>query len=264
MIAIQTVIRDFMLGLALWQVAILVAVGFAGIYFSLAYVTLWMSRKLLPSLHIGRMIDPRPIGPAQIRREVNLSLISIGVFGAYGALTLFLQRVGWVEILWTYSPGRFLLDMVLLTLWNEVHFYLCHALLHTPWLYKRVHRLHHLSVVPTPFSTYSFHWFEAVLLSSVMVLYMLFAPLSMGAIILFPALSLFMNNIGHMNYAVFPAFGLNHLFSSCRRHTLHHTHIKGNYGFAFPWFDEFLRTRSARFKYDEPMQSSEVKPKEKA
>lgn len=256
MTALQILVRDFMLGLALWQVFALVALGFAAIYFGLAYFTLILTHRILPGFGIGRRIDMRPLPAGQIRREVNLSLVSIAVFGAYGALTFFLHRLGWIEILWTYSPWRFLLDMVLLTLWNEVHFYACHALLHRPWLYRKVHRQHHLSVVPTPFSTYSFHWFEAVLLSSVMILYLALVPLSMGAIILFPVLSLFMNNIGHMNYAVFPRFALNNLFSSCRRHTLHHTHIKGNYGFAFPWFDEGLRTRAARFDYDAPLEKA--------
>jgi sterol desaturase/sphingolipid hydroxylase (fatty acid hydroxylase superfamily) len=248
--ALQGMIRDFML----WQAFILVAIGFNAIYFGLAGFTLLMTRRILPRFGIGRVIDGRRIPPLQIRREVRLSLVSIAVFGAYGSLTLWLDRRGVIEILWTYPPWRFLLDMVLLTLWNEVHFYFSHALLHKPWFYRKVHRLHHLSVVPTPFSTYSFHWFEAVLLSSVMVLYMAAVPLSMGAIILFPVLSLFMNNIGHMNYAVFPRLALNHLFSSCRRHTLHHTHIKGNYGFAFPWFDEGLKTRAARFDYEAPLE----------
>ncbi len=256
MTALQIGLRDFMFELRLWQIAALVALGFAFIYFALAFITLQLTQKVLPTFKIGRVIDSRPIPPRQITREVRLSLISILVFGAYGGLTLGLQRLGLIHIDWIHSPWRLVLDLILLTLWNEVHFYASHYLLHLPWFYRHVHRHHHLSVVPTPFSTYSFHWFEAVLLSSVMVTYMAFAPLSMGAIILFPALSLFMNNIGHMNYAVFPKLALNHLFSSCRRHTLHHTHIKGNYGFAFPWFDETFRTRSARFNYDEPLEKS--------
>jgi Delta7-sterol 5-desaturase len=253
MTALQEMIRNFMLELAPWQVFFLVSLGFCAIYFGLAGFTLLMTRRVLPRLGIGRIIDGRAIPPRQIPRELRLSLVSIAVFGVYGSLTLWLQRQGWIEILWIYSPWRLILDLFLLTLWNEVHFYLCHALLHKPWFYKKVHRQHHLSVVPTPFSTYSFHWFEAVLLSSVMLVYMAVLPLSMGAIILFPVLSLFMNNIGHMNYAVFPGLALDHLFSSSRRHTLHHTHIKGNYGFAFPWFDQGLRTRAPHFNYDEPL-----------
>ncbi len=245
MSALQGLIAEFMQGLALWQVFLLVALGFNAIYFGLAGFTLLMTHRILPRAGIGRIIDGRRIDPLQIRREVRLSLVSIAVFGAYGSLTLWLDRRGFIEILWTYSLGRFCLDMVLLTLWNEVHFYFCHALLHKPWFYRRVHRLHHLSVVPTPFSTFSFHWGEALLLSSVMVLYMAVVPLSMGAIILFPVLA------------------LNHIFSSCRRHTLHHTHIKGNYGFAFPWFDEGLKTRAARFDYDAPLEAPPEAAREK-
>jgi hypothetical protein len=72
--ALQGMIRDFMLGLGLWQAFILVAIGFNAIYFGLAGFTLLMTRRILPRFGIGRVIDGRRIPPLQIRREVRLSL----------------------------------------------------------------------------------------------------------------------------------------------------------------------------------------------
>ena len=46
-------------------------------------------------------------------------------------------------------------------LWGDFHFYWTHRLLHTPWFYKSVHKTHHESYNPDPFSGLSMHWFES-------------------------------------------------------------------------------------------------------
>ena len=57
---------------------------------------------------------------------------------------------------------------VVLAVWNDVHFWLNHRLLHLPWL-RRFHGAHHRSMVTTPFATYSFHPVEALLLGNVIL-----------------------------------------------------------------------------------------------
>ena len=41
---------------------------------------------------------------------------------------------------------------LLLLLWGDVHFYWTHRMLHTQWFYKSVHKIHHESYNPDPFS----------------------------------------------------------------------------------------------------------------
>lgn len=236
-------LRDLVHAQPGWVVFLAVSLAFAAIYFGSAGLTWWLTRSVLPARGIGRIIDRRPLREGQIADEVRRSLVSILVFAGYGVLTVAADRAGVVAIRWQESLGAFTLDLLLLTVWNEVHFYACHRLLHTRWLYRHVHVAHHRSVVATPFSTYSFHWFEATLLSSVMILLLLVYPLGIGTVVLFPLISLALNSIGHMNYAILPERSVNMLLAGCRRHALHHARNVGNFGFYLPWLDRVLGTR---------------------
>jgi sterol desaturase/sphingolipid hydroxylase (fatty acid hydroxylase superfamily) len=53
------------------------------------------------------------------------------------------------------------LGIILGCLWVDFHFNWTHRMLHTKWLYKNVHKVHHESYNPDPFSGLSMHWFES-------------------------------------------------------------------------------------------------------
>ena len=213
--------------------------GFAAIYFGLGALTAWMTTRVLPRLGVGRVIDTRPLVRHQVRDEVLRSLASIAIFGLYGVLTVALDARGLAHLRWALEPRRLLADLIVMTVWNEVHFYACHRLLHVRWLYKRVHLVHHRSVRPTPWSTYSFHPVEAALLGSVMICALAFWDLTIFGAILYPLVSLSMNVLGHSNYALSDAGMLG---NASARHSLHHQRVRGNYGFLVPWLDAALRT----------------------
>jgi lathosterol oxidase len=238
-----TWMKESLSSLALWQIFLAITVGFSAMYFSLAAVSLLLTRRVFPALGIGKTIDERPLRKGQIKVEILNSFVSILIFAGYGILTLWADQNNWLHIDWFYSHERFAIDLLLLFFWNELHFYCCHRALHHPWFYKKVHQHHHRSVVPTPFATYSFHWFEAFLLSSVMILFLLFYNLTFAMVLFFPLVSLFINNIGHMNYAIFDKKPSTAFFSSCKRHTTHHGKTHGNFGFFLSWFDRWFSTR---------------------
>ncbi len=233
-------------GTSLTTIGIAVCLGFTAIYLGYAALSLFATRRLLPRLGIGALIESRPLAHNQVRTEILNSLVSIAIFAGYGVLTVHAERVGVIDIDWSPGMATVLINLALLTVWNEVHFYACHRLLHTRWLYRKVHAVHHRSVVPTPFTTYSFHWVEAAMLSSVMILMALVWTLDIVTMIVFPGISLIANSIGHMNYAVFPNKDHGELLAACQRHTAHHTRWNGNYGFYWPLLDRWLGTRLPR------------------
>src|SRR5256885_17090109 len=113
------------------------------------------------------------------------------------------------------------IEIVVLLIWNDVHFWINHRLLHTRLL-GRFHGDHHRSIVTTPWSTYSFHPIEALMLGNVILLPMVVHDFSFWSLAPVPVLSLLLNVIGHSNYDFFPGVSDTHALAASRRHHLHH------------------------------------------
>lgn len=214
--------------------------SFLLLYFGSAITAWFLTRELFPRMHLGAVVDERPLRPGQVRFEIRRSLGSIVIFGVFGLITFLAWRNGIVTVELQSTWYKVVVDLLFLLIWNEMHFYCVHRLLHTRWLYRHVHRIHHESVVPTPFSTYSFHWLEAVLLGSVMILPMFFLKFSAASLLALPVMSIFFNTIGHCNYNVFAKHPSIH--SASQEHSLHHLRVAGNYGFYLPFLDIWAKT----------------------
>jgi len=223
----------------LWAVFAVATLSFLLYYLIFAALGWWLSKSVFPRWRIGDVVDKTPLRKGQVEKEIRRSALSIAIFGAYGVVNVEMYRWRWVDVEWNASVMRIAWDFVLLFLFNEVHFFCCHRLLHTPWLFKHVHRVHHESVPTTPFSTFSFHWVESLLLGSVMSSAMLVHTFSIWALLGLPSFSLFFNTIGHWNYNVFAPTGLR---SVSVEHSHHHMRVKGNFGFFLPVLDRVFHT----------------------
>ncbi|HEY0660851.1 MAG TPA: sterol desaturase family protein [Lysobacter sp.] len=214
---------------------------FAALYLLTGGIAWWLGHRLLPALGIGRRLDPRPLPRGQLRRELGASAISILVFGAGLIVPWGMLQLGWARLADDPSAWRVLIEIAVLFLWNELHFYVNHRLLHTPWL-RRFHGMHHRSHIATPFSTYAFHPVEAVMLGSVPLIPMLLHDFSFVALATLPVLSIVLNNLGHSNYEASRAAPASGWLGASRRHHLHHACYHGNYGFLLEVFDRWAGT----------------------
>lgn len=224
-----------------WQVMAAGIAYFAVLYFATALGNAWLTRRLLPRLGFGRVLDPRPLPPGQAAREVREACVSIVIFGAGLVVPWGLLRLGWARLAQDPSALRVVAEIGALFLWNELHFYVNHRLLHTPPL-RRFHGDHHRSHVPTPFSTYAFHPVEAVMLGSVPLIPMLLHDFSFVALFSLPILSVLLNSLGHSNYEFTRGAPASGPLGASRRHHLHHACYHGNYGFLLTAFDRLMRT----------------------
>jgi len=179
------------------------------------------------------ILQTAALKPGQIKKEVLNSLVSIFIFGWVGVFNQFGVKQGFFHIDFNPSVGRVAIEVLVLFLWNDIHFYLIHRLLHVKTLFRWIHREHHLSSVMTPYSSFSMHWIEAVLLGSVMPIAMFAHTFGVWSLLSLPVMSLVLNALGHSNLVLAPF---------THRHALHHKEVTGNFGFFLPWFDRWFNT----------------------
>lgn len=225
----------------LWLVYAATVFYFVLLYFGFALLGEFLSKHFLPQKGIGISLSKEENEPKQKRKEIRYSLVSIAVFGFFGILPRIFYDLGFVSIKWDINWKVLPLELIAVFLWNDLHFYCCHWLLHRKYFFKKVHYIHHQSYSPTAYSTYSFHWVEALLLSTVMIIPMFIYDFCYLTLLLLPAMSIFINTLGHWNYDLFPD-KKNKIYKFSSHHSLHHTKVRGNYGFFLSVFDELFGT----------------------
>ena len=189
----------------------------------------------------GSYIEKSPLKLGQIRWEIRHAMSSILFLSFFAVLALKLEQYGYLTIHWsgiTWIQVTF--DLSLFAIWNEIYFFCCHYLLHRPWFFKKVHIIHHHSVTVTPYSSLSFHWFEAFLVSGTMLSIQLIHGFNILAIMLWPAISLICNTFGHSNFSFHSSQRGSRFLENNWRHNLHHTKVSKNFAFWTPWPDTLL------------------------
>lgn len=217
---------------------LLSVVYFLFLYFGLGWI-FKMVLNILESRNWIYKIDKRPVLQNQIQYEIRHSLYSIFIFGFSAWPILFFVRNGTITLAET-DVLNFIVSLLGLNVYNELHFFIVHRLMHTPFFMKYVHRVHHRSLVPTLTSVYSFHPIEAILLSAVPLCLALVFPLEPFAIIVYPVSSIVLNFSGHCNYRFWKLPGPNY-FQLGTRHNEHHTRGKSHYGFASSLLDKLYK-----------------------
>jgi sterol desaturase/sphingolipid hydroxylase (fatty acid hydroxylase superfamily) len=124
---------------------------------------------------------------------------------------------------------------------HETHFFLLHRLIHTPFLYKWVHSVHHNSVNPSPWSSLSMHPVEQAGYLGV-ALWHLIIPSN-------PILALYQLHFagfgaipGHVGFDKIELTEDRGVDSHAYIHYLHHKHFEVNYGDGLIPFDKWVGT----------------------
>lgn len=194
-----------------------------------------------------------------IFREVGFSLSTFVVIGTinwfldvilHGRYGLFYDNE-YSEIS-IYGWGYFILSIFLMLVFDDTYFYWAHRLLHHPNLFRRVHKIHHYSVDPTPFSTYSFHPLEAAILFFGYRIVPSIIPVHSLAISLWLLLTLLNSIVIHLGYEIYPRWftksKLTNWKTPSTHHNMHHEKVNGNYGLIFTWWDNLMKTEFSDYQ----------------
>ena len=239
------IIDLFVNKLAWYTLAGITILWFLFLYFGLGLLFSLAIRLLRKPGFIHRIVAAQP-GRWQLTYEIKHSLVSILIFGLSAIPIVFLIRLGWATLL-PDTPLNIGYSLIVLLIWNEVHFFLVHRLMHSRFFMQQVHYVHHRSKVPTIWSVFSFHWLEAALLSTVSLTLMPWLALAPSALILFPVVSILLNFAGHCNYRFGSGWGSRFLTFGTR-HAGHHSGKNKSYGFASHLPDALLSAFTKKAK----------------
>ncbi|MDX1603840.1 MAG: sterol desaturase family protein, partial [Salinimicrobium sediminis] len=107
-----------------------------------------------------RRLSKRLANKAQLKKEIVWSIKSSAIFALVGAGTYWLWLKGYTAVyldpsaygLW-YLPVSLLIILLL----HETYYYWVHRWMHHPRVFRIVHKVHHDSRIPTPWTAFSFH-----------------------------------------------------------------------------------------------------------
>ena len=215
---------------------------FAGLAWLLGYVIFqrrWFRRKIIARL-------PQS---SDVWREIRYSLLTLGIFGLVGGATIEAARHGWTQMYWrigTHGWPWFFASIVAAIFLHDAYFYWTHRLMHHPRLFPWFHRVHHLSMNPSPWAAYAFSPLEAVVEAGIFPLAVVVMPMHPLAFFVFMTWQIVFNVIGHTGYEIHPRWlmdsPLRYLLNTPTNHIMHHEKMRGNYGLYFNLWDRLMGT----------------------
>jgi Delta7-sterol 5-desaturase len=240
-------------------------------YFLIAGTAFFLFYFILNGILANRKMQAKFPKLNDYTRDISYSLITILIFATMAAVvfvlldgyTLFYREVdtyGWVYFFLTF-PAMFLI--------HDAYFYWAHRLMHHPRLFKAIHKIHHHSTNPSPWTAYSFHPFEAVIEAGIILVIGLILPVHVAAFGLFMLFQFSYNVYGHLGYELYPRnfhrTWVGRWINTGTAHNLHHQYFHGNYGLYTLIWDRLFGTLRPDYeeKFDQVTTPSPSSPDKK-
>ncbi len=186
--------------------------------------------------------------------EIKWSLMSSVIFSLVACLWGLALQTGHTRIYFhfnTYSIWYWPLSLILLMIFHETYFYWTHRLLHITSFYKKFHSVHHASLKPSPWASFSFHPVESVINALALPLISLFLPMH-PILILFHLTVMTLTAVtNHLGFEILPsnrmAKAVSKYVISGVHHSEHHRYFKMNFGLFFTFWDRLCETENESF-----------------
>ena len=221
---------------------------FAGAIFLFLYV--WKRKK-----YWYAKIQQRYPGNKHVFHEIKYSFLTVLIFGIVIVQVMWASKTKQTLIYYPidkYGYPYYFLSIILMIVLHDAYFYWTHRFLHWKPLFKMVHKVHHHSINPTPFSSYCFHPFEALIEIGIVPLIVFTIPYHVSALGVFTIYTLVLNVIGHTGYEIFPKGFATHKIwkwhNTPTHHNMHHKFVKCNYGLYFNFWDRVMKTNHAKYE----------------
>jgi sterol desaturase/sphingolipid hydroxylase (fatty acid hydroxylase superfamily) len=224
----------------------------AGVPFAIVYI--WLNKWFAKS-----KIQNKNANKADFIREILYSLQSTFILSLIGYIVFATPLTNYTKFYKDINKYPFWwigVSTVLSLILQDTYFYWMHRTLHHKALFKYTHLVHHKSTNPSPWSSYSFHFFEAWTEGAILMIIAVILPINLVTVLLFTMISFIINVYGHLGYEIAPRWFRNSfLFQvtvSSVYHNMHHSKFNGNYGLYFRFWDKLMKTENPDYvkEYD--------------
>jgi len=221
---------------------------FAGTIFLFFYV--WKKRKYWYFKIQQRFPDNK-----HIIREIKYSFFTVIIFGVVILPVMWASKERLTLVYYPvskYGYGYYVFSILLMIALHDTYYYWTHRLLHWKKIFRYVHKIHHLSLNPTPFSAYALHPVEALIDVSIIPIIVFTIPYHISAVTIFSAYTLGMNVSGHLGFEFFPSgFTRHKIFkwhNTATHHNMHHRYVKYNFSIYFNFWDRIMKTNHPHYE----------------
>lgn len=178
--------------------------------------------------------------------EIKYTITSFLIFFAIVFWYFTAFKKGIINFNFDFNIWSIVLWIVFVVL-HDAYFYMAHRFLHTPFVMKYVHIVHHKSNPSNIWSSYNFHPIEAVFYAGISSIIFVF-DVNIFALLFAIFYNDFFTILGHCWYEL---FGKNikksWFYKYCvttTYHDVHHSHNNGNIGLYFTYLDNIFKTKS--------------------
>ena len=222
-------------------------------YFVIAGLTYFIFYHWKRNRFRDQKLQPAIPSRKRITREVLYSIMTLSIFCGVSWLTIWATQQGYSQIYTNveeYGNGYLFLSFTIMVLMHDTYFYWTHRFMHMRSIFPLVHRIHHHSHNPDPWSAFSFHPLEAILATGIIPLIVFTLPCHPFALFGFLTYMTLINVLGHLGYEILPKrfrenrFGKYH--NSATHHNLHHQEATYNFGLYFTLWDRWMGTFSEK------------------
>ncbi len=221
---------------------------FAGSAYAIFYV--WKRQAFF-----HRKIQQKYPDWKQHRRDILYSVLSGCIFGLIAITVILAHKKGYTLIytdIAEFGVLYLVFSIFALIFIHDTYFYWTHRLMHHPKLFSLVHKVHHQSHNPSPWTSFAFHPIEAIIEAAFFPIAVFIFPVHPIAAFVFLLYSIVMNVLGHLGFEYYHKGFLEHKFfkwfNTSTHHNLHHQYSKGNFGLYFNIWDTVMKTNDANYK----------------
>ena len=173
----------------------------------------------------------------QVKDNMFWSLTSgVAQLTAFQVFIMWTMANGYAPVItFASNPIWFCMGIILLPIWSAFHFYWVHRLLHVPYLYTRVHSLHHRNINIGPWSGLAMHPVEHLLYLTSLLIHCVVAshPIHLIFHVIYQGPGAAMTHTGYEDLLVRDK---RRLALGTFYHQLHHRYFECNYGNQeMPW-----------------------------